>query len=66
MVNKSQTSNLKAMKGKTSKRVIIDITKHPKIHEHLQKSAELNFRTIEQQALYYIWTAVNIEKNGKK
>ena len=49
-----------------NKQVIIDITKHPKIYEHLEKSAEMNFRTIEQQALYYIWIALNIEENVKK
>ena len=54
------------MKDKIKTRVNIDIAKHPKIYEHLKKSAELNFRTIEQQALYYIWQALNIEKNGKK
>jgi len=46
--------------------MIIDITKYPKIYEHLEKSAEMNFRTIEQQALYYIWIALNIEENVKK
>jgi len=46
--------------------MIIDITKYPKIYEHLKNSAETNFRTIEQQALYYIWTALNIEENVKK
>ena len=54
------------MKDKSKQRVIIDIAKHPKIHEQLEKSAEANFRTIEQQALYYIWSALNIEENGKK
>lgn len=54
------------MKDKIEKRVIINIAKHPKIYEHLKKSAEVNFRTIEQQALYYIWSALNIEENGKK
>ncbi len=54
------------MKEKISKQVTIDIAKTPEIYEHLEKSAEVNFRTIEQQALYYIWTALNIEKNGKK
>lgn len=49
-----------------NKKITIDIVKHPEIYEHLQKSAEANFRTIEQQALYYIWTALNIEENGKK
>ena len=53
-------------KAEQNKQVIIDITKHPKIYEHLEKSAEMNFRTIEQQALYYIWIALNIEENVKK
>jgi len=52
-------------KNKTMKQISIDIAKHPKIYEYLEKSAELNFRTMEQQALYYIWTALNIEKNTK-
>ena len=54
------------MAEKTKNQVIIDIAKHPKIHEHLEKSAELNFRTIEQQALYYLWSALNIENNTKQ
>jgi hypothetical protein len=56
----------RGMKDQIENQVIIDIAKHPKIYEHLKKSAEINFRTIEQQALYYIWGALNIEKNGKK
>ena len=51
------------MKDRTKARVIIDIDKYPKIYEHLKESAEMNFRTIEQQALYYIWSALNLEKN---
>ena len=52
-------------KDKIHKRVSIDVAKYPKIYEPLKKSAETNFRTVEQQALFYIWSAVNIEKNGK-
>ena len=55
-----------SIKDKTMKQISIDIAKHPKIHEALIKSAEANFRTIEQHALYYIWTALNIEENGEK
>ena len=47
-------------------RVIIDIVKYPDIHEHLIKSEAMNFRTIEQQALYYLWRAVKIDENEKK
>ena len=60
------SSGMKNKTNKQEKRVNIDIAKHPKIYEQLKNSAELNFRTIEQQALYYIWTALNIEKNVKK
>ena len=63
---KRKTAHRAGTEEETENIVTIDTAKHPTIHEHLKKSAETNFRTIEQQALYYIWTALNIEEKGKK
>jgi len=51
-----------AKPSKKSYLVNINMTEEPELYTKLKRSARLNFRTISQQALYYIWSGINIEK----
>ena len=45
--------------------IIVDFSKNTKLLEKLKHAAEVNFRTVQGQILYYIWRSIEFDKDTK-